>query len=102
SKTKVAFIEGTPATIVATPNAGHKFVKWVVMSGKTEKDFKNNDQASLTVSAGNNKYIAYFEESDEGFDNIQVTNEVRKVMIDGTIYIVRENGIFTITGARVK
>ena len=102
SKTKVAFIEGTPATIVATPNAGHKFVKWVIMSGKTEKDFKNNDQASLTVTAGNNKYIAYFEESDEGFDNIQVTNEVRKVMIDGTIYIVRENGIFTITGARVK
>ena len=103
SKTKVAFVEGTSATLVATPAEGYKFLKWTVASGKSEKDFKNNENATVTVSAGNNKYFAYFEKKDdEGFENINVEGNARKVMVDGTIYIVRENGIFTITGARVK
>jgi hypothetical protein len=102
TKTKVAFIEGTPATIVATPNAGYKFVKWVVMSGKSEKDFKGNENATCTISAGNNKYYAYFEEDEQGLDAIQTSTEVRKVMVDGTLYIIRDGKVYNANGLRVK
>ena len=38
----------------------------------------------------------------EGLEDVLIDGNARKVMIDGTLYIVRENGIFTVTGARVK
>ena len=100
---KETFIEGNNATLNATPAAGFKFVKWTIKNGTKETDLKKDgDKATITVNASNTVYIAYFEESDEGLDDIKLNGDVRKVMIDGTIYIIRESGIYTVTGAKVK
>jgi len=40
----------------------------------------------------------------QGIESIVLYNETaaRKVLIDGQLYIIRENAIYTISGARVK
>ena len=42
------------------------------------------------------------EPQPEGIEHIVLTEKVRKVVIDGTIYIVRDNKLFNLQGAQVR
>ena len=42
------------------------------------------------------------EESEEGIENIELTKEVKKVVIDGNLFIVRDGKIFNANGTQVR
>lgn len=39
---------------------------------------------------------------EEGIENIELTKDVKKVMVDGVMYIVRDNKMFNVQGAQVR
>ena len=42
------------------------------------------------------------EEEEQGIENIELTEEAKKVVMDGSLYIVRDGKIFNAQGARVR
>ena len=40
--------------------------------------------------------------SSEGIENVVLTEKAHKVVVDGAIYIVRDNKLFNIHGAQVR
>ena len=69
--------------------------------GKFMEQFCN----SFNFSSYGGAYLDHhgmWDEETQGIENIQITDELRKVLVDGQIYIVREGKIYTITGSRVR
>ena len=98
-----SFVEGTPVTIKAEANDGYHFVEWVYLDGNKEKSFKGNDAETYEFDAEDITYIAYFEEDEEGIESIQIS-EVRcqKILLDGTLYIIKNGKIYNALGELVK
>ena len=76
---------------------GYEFTGWKMdTDGATMADLKNV-QSDLDV-------VATYKRADQGID--QITNDlspmVNKICIDGQIYILRDNKLYTLTGQKVK
>ena len=57
------------------------------------------------LAKNNVKYefvIKTAEEEEQGIENIELTEEAKKVVMDGSLYIVRDGKIFNAQGARVR
>lgn len=57
----------------------------------------------LTYGSIRDHHGVWEEESQQGIENIQVPEEgTHKILIDGTIYIIRDKAIYNLQGARVR
>ena len=84
------------ATLTATANEGYEFIKW--------SDDNTDNPRSVVVTA-DSSFVAVFQaiQDDQAIGNVpseQVTNT--KVLIDGQLFIIRENAIYDARGKRVK
>ena len=102
-KEKAKFFAGEKATIEAKPATGYKFSHWMRKTGSgQEKEFSGNTNATCTVNAVAATFIAYFVKG-QGLEDVQAENaENQKVLIDGTLYIIREGRIYNASGLLVK
>ncbi len=58
---------------------------------------QNADGETITIENGQARYIP-----GEGIENIVLTEKAQKVVVDGVIYIVRDNKMFNLQGAQVR
>ncbi len=85
---------GGHVLLYAYPNDGYRFVSW--NNGNTNNPYYVEVTGAAT-------YIAIFAPIGTGIDNAQGSEPVvRKVMIDGRIYIVRGEEMYTIDGRKLK
>ena len=95
------FIAGQKATITATPKDGYKFLYWT--KGSSEDELED---ASYTFKVTSSvTYWAHFKKipQDEGVESIQSSEvSLQKVLIDGSLYIIRDGKVYNVTGNRVK
>ncbi len=86
----------SPVTVlVATPRDGYTFQQW---------SDGNTDNPRTITSADEMHLIAYFDQAS-GLEEVSrhMGTAVRKALIDGQLFIIREDGaIFTIHGSRIK
>ena len=86
--------KGGHVLLNAYPNEGYRFVSW---------NNGNSNNPYYVEVTGPATYVAIFAPIGTGFDNAESSEiEVRKVMIDGRIYIVRGEEMYTIDGRKVK
>ncbi len=58
---------------------------------------QNADGETVTIDHGQARYIP-----GEGIENIVLTEKAQKVVVDGVIYIVRDNKMFDVRGTQVR
>ncbi len=58
---------------------------------------QNPDGETVTIDHGKARYIP-----GEGIENIVLTEKAQKVVVDGVIYIVRDNKMFDVRGTQVR
>ena len=39
---------------------------------------------------------------DEGVENVELTEKMQKVMVDGVVYIIRDNKLFNTLGTQIR
>jgi hypothetical protein len=71
---------------------------YVEIEGKFVKYFKAADNIVLEVTDGTMKKV----EPLTGVENTVLTQKAQKVMIDGVVYIMRDNKLFNLQGAQVR
>ena len=94
-----SFVTGTKATINAVANAGYHFVYW-----KEEDETDKITDATYEFKVKRSTvFTAYFEEG-EGIESITIDLEtgIQKILMNGTIYIIRDNRMYTVQGTLVK
>ena len=57
---------------------------------------------TMVSQARMSKIKVFFKENNEGLENVVLTDKTQKVLIDGMIYIIRDNKLYTIQGIRVR
>lgn len=77
------------ASIDKAVEAGHQ----VEIVGRLQ----NPDGETVTIDHGQARYIP-----GEGIENIVLTEKAQKVVVDGVIYIVRDNKMFDVRGTQVR
>ena len=91
---KVEDLEGTRVQLRAVPNKGYRFRRWSDDETEAERTIVLKDE-DLTITA-------YFA-ATTALDETQVSNAgIEKVLIDGTIYILRDGKLYTLTGVQVN
>lgn len=70
---------------------------FVSVTGKVAKYKNKNNEVVLEITDGS-AYII----SEQGIENVVLTEQAQKVMVDGAIYIVRDGKMYNIQGARVR
>lgn len=71
---------------------------YVEIEGKFVKYFKAENNIVLEVTDGTMKKV----EPLTGVENTVLTQKAQKVMIDGVVYIMRDNKLFNLQGAQVR
>lgn len=74
---------------------------WLIVNGKVTV----NENGSIEVDAKNTKGAAIkcnLKARAQGIENIELTEKAQKVVVDGVLYIVRDNKLFNIQGAQVR
>jgi hypothetical protein len=74
---------------------------WLIVEGKVTV----NENGSIEVDAKNTKGAAIkcnLKARAQGIENIELTEKAQKVVVDGVLYIVRDNKLFNIQGAQVR
>ena len=68
---------------------------------KDAKDDPTKDYHNYEISGG---YLYHVDpsESPEGIENVVLTEKAQKVMVNGVLYIVRDNKMFDVRGAQVR
>ena len=86
--------EGTVISLAAVPAEGYKFTQW--SDGNTENPREITVTSNITLTA--------VFDIVEALINVEANEDmqVRKVMIDGQIYIIRGDKMYNILGAEVK
>ena len=75
----------------ALPTAQHQKVRVIGWVGKdTEGDAR--------ILQGDAEIVP----EEEGIEQIVLTEKAQKVMVDGAIYIIRDNKLFNLQGAQVR
>jgi len=79
--------------------AGASIDKAVEIGAKVEVvgRLQNPDGEIVTIDHGQARYIP-----GEGIENIVLTEKAQKVVVDGVIYIVRDNKMFDVRGTQVR
>ena len=97
-----SMIQGTSVTISAIPAEGYQFAYWVQ---KVDEDAEAPEQIKenpYSFSASSITYVAYFE-ATQGIEDVKIGNvQCTKMLIDGHLYIIRDNRIYNVQGVRVK
>ena len=98
TKASANVIVGTKVKLTAVPKEGYHFVKWMIK----DKDEEAGTTATLEVTVKKKiTYVAYFAEG-EGIENVSVEGAPRKIMHEGTLYIIRDGKVYNANGIRVK
>ena len=95
-----------------TDEAGAKG-DFMASSCNADSDVKTGDFMAVTGKIGKHKskkgniilqiYKGSAAHSNEqGIENVVLTEQAQKVMVDGVIYIIRENKLYNLQGARVR
>lgn len=74
---------------------------FVIVTGKIEHYWGSNDSGewhNYEISGG----VLEHAEAPEGIENIVMTENAQKVVVDGIIYIVRDGKMFNLQGAQVR
>ena len=80
-----------------TPDSHVAEGDYMYVKGKIQKYVKD-DKAQIEIGNG----TATHGEAPQGIENIELTNEAQKVMVDGVMYIVRDGKMFNVQGAQVR
>ena len=96
SKLSKSYEEGTSVKLTAVANEGYVFNYF-------EDKNTTSDNAEFTVKMTGNKNItAYFKKKTQGLDDIDASERAVKVLINGEIYILRGDRIYTVQGQIVQ
>lgn len=97
---------GSTLIVTAEPKPNYKLSTWQVMTGEDKLMSEENplviEVPELSEEGPNEILILAEFEYSEGFENIQLTDETKKMLIDGQIYILRGGKIYTVQGSEVK
>jgi len=96
--------EGDTVILRATANEGFEFKEWKYANeSNPEWTAYDEELDELTfVMTEDVEIMAEFAEKSEGIENIVLTEKAQKVLVDGVLYIVRDNKLFNVQGAQVK
>ena len=39
---------------------------------------------------------------EQGIENVEMTEKAKKVVVDGNVFVIRDNKMFNVTGTRVR
>jgi len=91
----------TQLTITAVANTGYEFVEW--------SDGNTDNPRTIIVEANKNiNLVAVFakQESQTGLENLQMSDEdsqkTHKLLIDGILYIIRDNKMYNAQGQQIR
>jgi|GEM_PF-2259287 len=96
---KVTVEEGTELTFTATAETGYVFDYWTVNGEKQEGA---TAELKLTINAETTIVAVFKKDTSTSIDNTKLNIEVRKVVENGVIYILRGEKKYTTTGVVVK
>ena len=93
-------ISKTNFTITATANEGYHFSHWSVKG--SSKEIEENPYTSAETE--DIKYIAVFAEGADGIESVTLdpSTGIQKVLMNGTIYIIRDGKMYDLRGALVR
>ena len=60
--------------------------------------YDGQDFTTIEISKGSGKII----EKAQGIEDVVLTEKAQKVMVDGVVYIVRDNKLFNLQGVQVR
>lgn len=72
--------------------------QFVYVKGKISK-YVNQDGSKTTIEIKNGTATHLW---GQGIENVELTEKAQKVVVDGVIYIVRDNKMFNLQGAQVR
>ena len=74
---------------------------WLLIDGKVTV----NEDLSIDVDAVNcagAKIQCHLANGEQGIENVKLTEDAKKVVVDGVLYIVRDNKMFNVQGTQVR
>ena len=71
--------------------------QFVFVKGKIKKYVKEGKDPQIEIEKGTATHLY-----GEGIENITLTEQAQKVVVDGVIYIVRDNKMFNLQGVQVR
>ena len=96
---KVAVEEGTELTFTATAETGYEFDYWTVNGEKQEGA---TAELKVTINAETTIVAVFKKDTSTSIDSAKQNIEVRKIVENGVMYILRGNKKYTTTGVVVK
>ena len=87
------FMASSTATDANVVKNDYMYVKGNIAKRKT-----NAGKIQLQIYKG----TGIHGEAPQGIENIELTEKAQKVIVDGVVYIVRDNKMFNIHGAQVR
>ena len=77
---------------------------WHDMGNLKVEDYEviNSDPKAIEVDLSGKPEEFRWTPSTEGIENIVLTEKAQKVVVDGVIYIIRDNKMYNIHGAQVR
>ena len=84
----------TEIQLEATPHETYEFDRW---------SDGNTDNPRTMIIDRDIELTAYFREASEGIEDIHIDSSIpHKIIIDGQVYILRGDKIYTLQGQEVK
>lgn len=80
---------------VAAP--GVEVGNFVRVTGKIQKYAYQSGDTVIEITGGDVEVV-----EEQGIENVVLTEKVQKVMIDGALYIIRDNKLFNVQGVQVR
>lgn len=87
---------GTFEAYRCTPDYLVENDQFVYVKGKIQK-YVNGEKVQVEIGKGTATHLY-----GEGIENVVLTEKAQKVVVDGVIYIIRDNKLFNLQGAQVR
>ena len=72
---------------------------YVAVTGKIQKYIGNSGTPTIEITGGE---VEILSAPAEGIEEVVLTENVQKVMVDGVLYIVRDNKMYNVQGVQVR
>lgn len=72
---------------------------YVAVTGKIQKYVGNSGTPTIEITGGE---VEILSAPAEGIEEVVLTENVQKVMVDGVLYIVRDNKMYNVQGVQVR